>query len=242
VSVHVLQFGDIFYATAMQNYTHRNKQWAECTGYNYIFELAEPNEEKCIYSLKVETILAALERIPPKDWIIFLDLDVQYQAKLCTAMEDRLPRYSTSATRDHHGQQCEFIALTGPHTINTGVLLVQSTNSTIQLVRRWLQAQQKYRFCSGPADQFSLQEVVMETFLVHLYDGECNRVLDMHERNLCFKKYMPEDQRSIQYMCFIGCNDLNPLQCHDCPDDSCNNEAAIFHHSRKPLLDHPPPI
>lgn len=105
-NVLVLQFGDLDYAHRMKNHTKRNKQWTDCMGYEYRLEQPlDPNSTECMYTQKVQSIHNALETTPNNDWIIFLDLDVQYQAESCDALEMMLPETSVKQS-----QPCELIS------------------------------------------------------------------------------------------------------------------------------------
>jgi len=238
--VFVVQAADEPYAAIMQTRMETNQQWAQCMGYEYIFKSWNRNEIACAYTEKVNAIHDVLATVQENDWIIFLDADVEFTAKSCDALESMLPIES-----EIDSQPCEFIALTKPSNLNSGVVLMKATQTIKRLVQRWLQMQheQEENLCKGPADQISLQEAVMEELLGTSYTGECkyledgvNRRDTWARRDTCFGRVFPagpQGMRSVRQMCFLDCH-AYPLQCrgHCSKFGKCNKEEAIFKHEK----------
>ena len=205
-----------------------NKKWARRM--NYTHDLKLITEAGNFYTAKVQAIYDELLAANENDWIIFLDSDVRFQAHTDDTLEHIIPIQSKM-----DNQTCEFIAMAQAISINTGVVLLKSTNATKSTVLRWLTLQQNgdklYSF--GAADQLSLQEIVMQDVLGSSYkSGLCSAYRDQAARNHCFGTNLPEAVRSAKHMCWITCNDDNPLQCSGC-NQECNRTKAIFWHDTK---------
>lgn len=206
-----------------------NKKWA--SRMNYTHDLKLITETGNFYTAKVQAIYDALLAANENDWIIFLDSDVRFQAHHTdSALEHIIPIKSKM-----DNQTCEFIAMVQAISINTGVVLLKSTNATKSTVLRWLTLQQNgdnlYSF--GAADQLPLQEIVMQDVLGSSYEsGICSTYKDQAARNYCFGTNLPEAIRSAKHMCWISCNDDNQLQCSGC-NQECNRTKAIFWHDTK---------
>lgn len=239
--VHVVQVGDDSYANLMYNHTLRNKQWAKCMDYEYKFISLDKEEivsdnKPCVL---VKHIRRALRSITKGDWMLFLDLDVQFASTTCTALDAILPTMSLNKS-----QPCEFMALGSYHTINTGVVIMRSTNSTMQLMDDWYKRQLEFQTCKGPGDQYSLQSVVLDYASNGKYSGSCDEVADGHHRNICFRNKMISHgyrKKSFQNVCLLSCSD--GLQCKDCyypAKGICNEMEAVFWHNKVPL-NLPPP-
>ena len=260
-NVVVLQIGNKPFRARMSNHTIRNEQWAKCMSYQYKFEelvsyYDKSNNNACVYTQKVQRIYQNLIELPNfGDWLIFVDMDAQYQAKKCTALDTILPTQSKIQS-----QKCEIIALTSPQTINTGIVIIQKTYSTLSIIKRWYEKQMYFETvfgrslaCYGPADQIAFQEVVMEEYLLHPEeekeeedDEDVRNLRDTDDpasfingtvcrglrrpTQLCFAKHMKEHQRSIRNLCLMGCEDYIPnLQCKDCYEGNrhqCSNTPA----------------
>lgn len=229
-SVFVIQAADEAYAAKKKDMMDANRQWASCM--NYTYELKTIIKEGNLYAKKVQAINDALEAAKENDWIIFLDGDVAFQAHhSCDALEKIVPLQTVMDS-----EPCEFIAMTSPVTINTGVMLLKSTNATKFIVRKWLGEQHKPDglLSFGAADQLSLQEVVLGYFLGDSYErGKCSSSNEQAQRNYCFAEHIPIEYRSAKHMCLIPCADENTLQCHDCGAGECNRTTTIFHHDTK---------
>lgn len=226
----VVQAADNQYASVMKPLLDVNHEWANCMGYQYIINTWDKVANSCVYTEKVKVIHDVLHTVDENDWVIFLDADVKFQSRECTSLEAMLPTQSQI-----NSQPCELIAMTSGHSVNSGILLVQKTPNMIRVVQRWLEIQYEKQVCRGPADQISLQEVILEELLGPSYGRKC---IDLTERSIlradeCFGRYIPQDQRSNGQFCLLDCVDF-PLQCHgSClRDRTCNKSTAIFdHHS-----------
>ena len=229
-SVVVLQAADEAYAAKMKSKMDTNRQWANCMNYTYQLKTISKPLFGNVYTEKVKAIHDAVEETSEESgWVIFLDGDVSFKGDSCDALERMIPTESIDL------QTCEFIALSSAHTINTGVALMRSTNSTKELMRSWLAEQQRpdTLLSSGAADQLSLQEAVLGKVLGATYSGKCKSMGDQHQRNLCFKEHMPEEYRSAQNVCLLPCNATVPLQCNDCRGECNSHDSKVEQYLEK---------
>ena len=238
-SVHILQVANKEYFTNksphIMNRTamvETNKRWANCNNYTHTLKIIPKSAEDNMYTAKVNAILDTLTTIKQDDWIIFLDGDVQIQSKdVCDrTLEKIIPLQSDDNV------PCQFMAMTGSSTINTGVMLIKSTNSTKTLVQQWLNEQSKpndHELTYGAADQLSLQEVILQhTLPKSIYTKHKCSTGVQSARNYCFRDTLPIEYRSTKNICLISCHDKHPLQCADC-EHSCSRSKAIFLHDNK---------
>lgn len=247
-NAHVIQIADANYAKKMEVQISRNRQWVNCSGYTYRLETPKTlskeqikaGVEPCMYTRKVQKIYQVLNEIPTNDWLIFLDIDTQYQATTCDAMERILPQQSKRAS-----QPCEIIIHSSHVTINTAIVILKATNATRTLMQQWYELQFRKPVCHGPADQFALQEVILETYAPKYKETKkkCNGG-GHRNRNTCFKRNFKESLRSVGNLCLMPCpqnkaDPMIPLQCRDC-FEKCEKKKAIFHHSITPRRDLPP--
>lgn len=254
-TVHVLQFGDVQYAEKMEKHTNYNVQWAKQANYDYHVELTKKEGDRCVFTVKVGEISKFLHEMPLNDWVLFVDMDAHYSIHNDPFAFDRF--VSNAQTRAHNvtgadlSLSCEFIAMSAPHTINTGVTLFQATEWTRNLVDSWLDLQERKGFCYSAADQITLQNVLLE----HMYaknemfkaegpEGGCGMRVgdeDMCAANLCYEDEMeksgfPHGERYMDRACMVGCH--AGLQCHgDCnhKQTGCGEAVPIFHHNKNPL-------
>jgi hypothetical protein len=114
--VHILQVGNEAYTKKHAERMLVNQEWAKCAGYQYHFESFEQGKGwDCVYTQKVKAIRDFIHNgIPINDWMIFVDLDANYNAPDCQELEKILwkeqHQYNcherTSSTAAH---QCEVI-------------------------------------------------------------------------------------------------------------------------------------
>lgn len=239
-AIYVIQAADKAYAERMESKMKANQQWAKCMNYTYkLVTLTKTGNN--IYAEKVKAIYDTLQSVQENDWIIFLDGDVTYQKKKkkgedyssCdddAALEKILPLET-----EFDNQPCEFVTTTSAHSINTGVVLLKSVNSTRHLVKRWLELQSKpgdNLLTFGAADQLTLQEAVMEKYLGNIYTGSCGMKNSQPARNYCFRDHLPQEYRSFKNICLVSCANKHPIQCSDCGPE-CNRTEALFFHDTK---------
>jgi hypothetical protein len=263
--VHILQMGDETYTKTYAEQMSVNQKWAKCAGYQYHFESFEQGKgPSCIYTKKVKAIRDfILYDIPINDWMIYVDLDANYQAPDCREFEKVLwkeqHQYNfhegTSSTVDGH--QCEVVTSVTDTDVNTGIVLVKVTEQTRELMESWYQLQLSHGFCHGPADQLSFQEVILEKNHIDNYSfEECFKYehSSPYGRRKCSmdKLYgeLEKARESLspprkehgyntlplgQNVCFFGCNAPNPLQCHFCHDEgkTCKRNTPLFDHIQK---------
>ena len=237
-SVHIIQVANKEYFTNnsphIMNRTamvETNKKWASCNNYTHTLKIIPKSAGGNMYTAKVKTILDILTTAKEGDWIIFLDGDVQIQKDVCDrTLEKIIPLQSNDNI------PCELLAMTSPLSINTGVMLIKSTNSTKTLVQQWLNEQSTpndYELTYGAADQLSLQEVILQHILPKtIYTKHKCSTGKQSIRNYCFRDTLPLEYRSTKNICLISCHDKHPLQCADC-EDSCSRSKAIFMHDNK---------
>lgn len=255
-TVHVLQFGDVQYAEKMEQHTNYNVQWAKQANYDYHFvELTKREGDPCIFTVKVREISKFLHEMPLNDWVLFVDMDAHYSIHNDPFAFDRL--VSKAQKRAHNvtnadlSLSCEFLAMSAPHTVNTGVALFQATEWTRNLVDTWLDLQERKGFCYSAADQIAFQNVLLEhiyakneTFKAEGPEGGCGMMEgddDMCAANLCYEDNMeksgfPHGERYMDRACMVGCHD--GLQCHiDCRHKitGCGEAVPIFHHNKQHL-------
>ena len=238
-SVHIIQVANKEYFTNksphIMNRTamvETNKKWASCNNYTHTLKIIAKSAEGNMYTAKVKNILDTLTTIKEDDWIIFLDGDVQIQSKdVCDrTLEKIIPLQSDDNV------PCQFMAMTSPLSINTGVMLIKSTNSTKGLVQQWLAEQSApndKELTYGAADQLSLQEVMLQHILPEsIYTKHKCSTGKQSIRNYCFRDTLPLEYRSTKNICLISCHDEHPLQCADCQQE-CGRSKAIFLHDNK---------
>jgi len=238
-SVHIIQVANKeYFANKSPHIMNRtamvetNKRWASCNNYTHTLKIVPKSAEGNMYTAKVKAILDTLTTIKEDDWLIFLDGDVQIQSKdMCDrTLEKIIPLQSNDNIA------CEFLAMTSSHTINTGVMLIKSTNSTKSLVKQWLNGQSTpndKELTYGAADQLSLQEVILQHILPKsIYTKHKCSAGKQSTRNYCFHDTLPLEYRSTKNICLISCHDKFPLQCADCQQE-CSRSKAIFVHDNK---------
>ena len=239
--VHVIQIADAQYAERMHAQVERNREWVNCTGYTYRLETFPKSSlsakqlrnrgksQACPFTIKVQKIYELLLKIPLGDWLIFLDIDVQYQGTTCDAMERMLPQQSQ---RD--SQNCEVVIHSSGQTINTAIVVLQATTATRQLLQDWYEFQAAHPVCDGCADQYALQEVIMRTYVPD-YQEKASPCWSKgpKNKNICFSRNFPSHKRSVGNLCLMPCTkDQVTLQCRDCWDEPCDVDKAIFWHNR----------
>ncbi|CAB9523456.1 expressed unknown protein [Seminavis robusta] len=266
-AVHVLQLGDPAYVKRFETHIESNLQLVDCMGYNYIFHnlssAKELPDRQCMLTYKVGVIHDALHSIPKGDWLIWIDLDAQYVAPHCDDLERILPKVASNNHRQR--EECALIAMASGVTINTGIIIVRSTDSMLQFMEDFRFHQERYPICSAAGDQIAFQAIVMEraarstgnsTFTLRNIYGNASEhdqlICPTPNRNFspraqrgyngCFQKtmidlgYSEENKRSFQDICLVGCTDR--LQCADCQGKFGKYQRGRICEANKPVFFH----
>jgi hypothetical protein len=238
--VHIVQFGtSARYTQKYQNYTKRNQQWAQCMGFNYSILLE--NNTACPLVQKPAILDRVLSTMIDGEWLVFLDLDVQYTAPSCQGLDEFLVNITADVP------PCRVMALSSPLSVNTGILFLQNHISTRTLIHEWNMKQQRERFCYGAGDQIPLQSLILQRANPYgNYSGVCERGR-LRQRMFCFQDEMvvkyghdpTKSIRSFQDICLLSCWTMGGLQCHDCPRGVCQENQRLFHHSHDGAIDLP---
>jgi hypothetical protein len=231
----------------------------------------------CVYTQKVKVIRDFfVNDVRTNDWMIFVDLDAHFQAPSCDELEkilwrqqhlynrhhdDSTPGTGTSTTstnNEYDHQPCEVIAHTCSKGINSGIFLMKATDQTRELMEAWYRHQHNAGFCTGPGDQFALQEVMLEYYRMDDYSldeclkfgsgpktfsgrGRCSAQKLNVQKTKSFDRLPEFMKRSDRFetiplvgtnVCFFDCDSAHPLQCHDCDHDkpACLKRQPLFHH------------
>ncbi len=172
---HVLQLGDASYLArdvAMQvnaaSLAASVRHFAMVNGFTHsIKNLSSapwpPNgseEVQCMYDAKVAEVHHRLHHVPAGDWVIYIDLDMQYacddpRAEQASWFGERMPRLA------HDGSECELIAQDERNVLNTGFLALRASRVGKALARQWWLVQRQLHVCERSADQHALQSAVL---------------------------------------------------------------------------------
>lgn len=242
--VHVLQVADEAYAEKMEKHTKYNMQWVEQANYEYHFLELDRCEHECLYTIKVKLIDDFLRSVSMNDWVIFLDLDAHFAYKNDPYMLDRFLTKTLKKADKQNTTRCELVALSAAHTVNTGVMVLRSTEWTRDIISTWLDFQKRKGHCAYAADQVAMQNVLLEKVFARGFNADGYHACfqdDQHTANLCFMEVMeehsfPRGERYSDRACLVGCRD--GLQCFsDClfRKGECNPTKTIFHHNKEPL-------
>ena len=224
-NVHVVQMGDEKRLRESGDRVASIRHLCEVQKYSHTIDAWNATRFECPYTAKVETIDAHLRRIPDGDWLVWMDLDVQYQHPRCSAWWRALP------TRSADGTPCHLVALRTRATINTGIVHVKATTEMRAFVADWLREQVTRGYCGGPADQLSLQTVMLRAAVAG-YDGRCEEAqkgpYDPALLNACFSREMGAPPANV---CLMSCADR--LQKHDCGNQTdLRRGEYLFRHVR----------
>ena len=233
-TINVVQMGDSHSVKTYRKHVQTVEHLCQIMRYNY--SLVPWNKTGCPFTAKVATIDDHLSRAAAGDWVVWVDLDAQYQNPRCDAWWHALPATAPS------GEPCHFTVLKTNRTLNTGVVHVRATPDARALVRAWLAEQVARGYCGGPADQMSLQTVMMRAADA-AYDGRCESSMDPSAQNECFHETFAAPPRHV---CLLSCT--SGLQGHDCAHEphARRGENLFLHlsdvekkrHSKKHRFNH----
>jgi hypothetical protein len=139
----VLQVGQQSYLTKFSKHMETVRLFAAAQGFRYTVKVLDEADTRkgraaaggCVYTAKVLAISEALSALPIGDWIIFIDLDVQY----ATCDHGLFPRLMPSD--DAEGGLCHLVAQDSSHSVNTGFLAARNSPDGASLVASWLAEQ-----------------------------------------------------------------------------------------------------
>lgn len=234
-TINVVQMGDSHSVKTYRKHVQTVEHLCQIMRYNY--SLVPWNKTGCPFTAKVATLDDHLNRVAAAgDWVAWVDLDAQYQNPRCDAWWHALPTTAPS------GEPCHFTVLKTNRTLNTGVVHVRATPDARALVRAWLHEQVARGYCGGPADQMSLQTVMMRAADA-TYDGRCEKAMDPSAQNECFHETFAAPPRHV---CLLSCT--SGLQGHDCAHEphARRGENLFLHlsdfearrHSKKHRFNH----
>eukprot|EP00039_Didymoeca_costata_P024369 m.10106 g.10106 ORF g.10106 m.10106 type:complete len:262 (+) comp4201_c0_seq1:112-897(+) len=226
--IHVFQSGTELFFNGYEKHIESIRHMASTINATYLLHTFR-GDTGCMFLEKVEAIHNQLQRTELGGWLIYIDLDVQYNHKSCSKWLELVPE----------DDQCHFVGLLSPWHLNSGVLLIRVTKEARELVKQWYDVQNKSLFCKGPADQLALQNVILR-YQFPDYQEECifENKEDFTHMDKCFmEKLNPifhnnhkEEVRHNPY-CLLRCG--SKLQTRDCPRDMIEGVAPYFRHEKK---------
>lgn len=119
------------------------------------------NTSLCAYDLKVVQVWRTLHSLPEGDWLLYLDLDMQYACDDPRANDPQWLGSMLPVRAREDSSECHFIARHEFHAINTGFVALRANQKGRDLVDAWNDGQRRLRVCEGSADQHALQSAVL---------------------------------------------------------------------------------
>ena len=117
---------------------------------------------QCAYSAKVAMIRHTLHALREGDWLLYVDLDMQFACDDARATDVATLASIMPSRSEDDGATCELIAQDSDHVINTGFLALRASAAGRALADAWWASQRRLQVCEYSADQHALQSVVLQ--------------------------------------------------------------------------------